>query len=172
MADVIKSVMYVLRQEDAHMCGVVTNDSRDIGGRTRWGIAEHFHPEQTLTGFFSTMNNADSLAVAQSIYTEDYADPLHIVGIVDQQVANAMLSFAINEGVKTSIKLLQAALQLTADGVIGPATLAAVNSTSNILSLLSIKQAAHYNAIVAANPIDERFIKGWINRVNQDCETT
>jgi|ERR1019366_4715743 lysozyme family protein len=170
MADVASAIVYVLHQEDARMAGLVTNFGRDKGGRTRWGIAEHAHPELTATGFFDSMSNADSLAKATEVYGALYARPLMLASIAVQQVANALLSFAINEGVISSIKVLQAALNLDQDGMFGTLTLKAVNSMSNILESLEAKQTAHYMSIVLADPTQREFLNGWMNRIKQDCE--
>ena len=102
MANVASAIVYVLHQEDARMAGIVTNFGRDKGGRTRWGIAEHAHPELTVTGFFDSMSNTDSLAKATEVYGTGYSTPLMLPNIEQQQVANALLSFAINEGVISS----------------------------------------------------------------------
>jgi lysozyme family protein len=169
MASIVLSIDYVLRQEDSRMSGEITNDPRDKGGRTRYGIAERFHPDLTSTGFFTTMSALTALGMAHLVYTKEYGDPLKI-GLIDiQQVANALLSFAVNEGVKTSVELLQRALGLSVDGEIGPNTIRRINGGS-VLPELYREQYAHYVAIVAANPSQERFFNGWINRCKQDCE--
>lgn len=168
MADVASSIVYVLHQEDARMAGTVTNDPRDSGGRTRWGLAERWHPELTPTGYYDTMSKEESLSTAITVYSSEYAKPLMLASVKVQQLSNALLSFAINEGVISSIKVLQAALGFSAknqDGQFGPVTLEAVNSMSSILILLDKKQTAHYESI--GGP----FLHGWLNRVHQDCET-
>lgn len=177
MSDVKTAVDFVLHQEDSKMSGVVTNNPRDTGGRTRFGIAEKFHPELTATGFFDDMSDADALCVADRIYEISYGNPLMLASINDQQTANALLSFAINEGVPTSIKVLQRALQgldegITVDGQFGPHTLALVNATppATMLLLLGVYQRQHYTDIIAANPGDEVFRNGWMNRVTQNCQ--
>lgn len=177
MADVVSAITYVLRQEDAHMSGIVTANPRDSGGRTRFGVAEKFHPELTSTGFFDAMAYADALLVADGVYKNSYGVPLMLASIANQQVANALLSFAINEGVKPSVLVLQNALRsldakFWPDGDFGPVTLAAVNTTdaASLLTLLGVFQKKHYTAIVAANPTDGAFVNGWLNRVAQDCK--
>ena len=52
MADIVSSIDYVIRQEDARMSGDVTIDLRDSGKATRYGIAERWHPELFASGFF------------------------------------------------------------------------------------------------------------------------
>lgn len=159
------------------MTGKVTNDHRDLGGRTRWGIAERFHRDLTATGFFDGMSNEDSLALTHDIYKREYANPLQLALVESQKVANALMSFAVNEGVKTSVLILQRMLQefkphLVVDGDVGPATLSVLNALPEyqILSLLGIYQRKHYYGIVNGNPTQTAFLGGWINRVKQNCE--
>jgi len=175
MSDVDVAIDFVLRQEDARMSGIITNVPGDKGGRTRFGVAETSHPELTHTGFYDTMSNADALVVARTVYRYAYAAALMLSSIDDQQTSNALLSFAINEGTVSSIKVLQRALQgidpkLIVDGEFGPGTLAVLNAgpAATVLKLLGVFQRAHYSAIIAANPSDAQFRDGWINRVNQD----
>ena len=68
MADIQQATDVVLRQEDSRMSGVITTIPGDSGGRTRFGIAERWHPELTATGFFTTMPTAEALKVAEGVY--------------------------------------------------------------------------------------------------------
>lgn len=173
MADMVSSIVYVLKQEDATLRGMVTNDPRDSGGRTRYGIAERFHPELTKAGYFDSRVSAeDALKLAVATYSKEYVGPLMLAFIRSQPVANALLSFAVNEWVVTSIEIAQKALGVTADGIFGPETLEAVNNSEDFLSKLEAAQIEHYKAIVAARPVDACFLKGWLNRVKQDCEVS
>jgi hypothetical protein len=72
MADLKTAIDVVLRQEDSRMSGVITTISGDSGGRTRFGIAERWHPELTAAGFFTTMPTAAALTVAEGVYAESY----------------------------------------------------------------------------------------------------
>jgi lysozyme family protein len=46
----------------------------------------------------------------------------------NQQVANAVFDYAVNAGIKTSAILAQSIVGATADGVIGPNSINAINS--------------------------------------------
>ena len=177
MADVDAAITFVLKQEDSKMTGVVTETKNDLGGRTRWGIAEHAHPELTTSGFFSRMSYDASLAVARSIYKRVYADPLQLAKIVDQRIMNAVLSFGVNEGDGTVAKVLQRALcslghAVVVDGCVGEGTLSVLNQENPVfvLSALGAAQKNHYAEIVAANPSQGVFINGWNNRVDATLE--
>ena len=176
MSDIVSSIDYVLRQEDATMSGVITDDTWDTGGKTRFGVAQHFHPELTPSGFYDSMSTADALVVAHRVYTFSYAGPLLLVQMRSQKVANALLSFAINEGVEPCVKILQNTLasmklSVTTDGVMGSQTINALNSVDEtlLLKMLAINQRGHYDAICAANPNDRKFYNGWMNRITANC---
>ena len=173
MASIVTAIDYVLRQEDSRLAGVVTDDARDPGGKTRFGLCQRFHPELIYTGFFDATRTtaAYALQIAEQTYAKEYGEPLRIADITAQQVANAIVSFAVNEGTATSVEILQAAVGINPPtGFFGAKTLSAVNNTSNVLSLLEPKQIAHYQAIVAKNSAEAAFLNGWLNRVKQDCE--
>jgi lysozyme family protein len=171
VADLDKAVMFVLGQEDSKMQGVITNDPRDSGGRTRYGVAERFHPELTSTGFFDTMTAAEALDKAKEIYEAQYAAPVQLSNMVSQDVANAALSFAVNEGTGTFVKLLQEAIGVEEDGIMGPQTMDKLNSCNpyTLLQSLQVVEQQYYMGIVEAKPDQSVFLKGWLNRVYQDC---
>jgi len=51
------------------------------------------------------------------------------------------------------------------DGAIGPATIAAVKSCTNLVEKFSNTKEDFYKGIVGRKPDQVRFIKGWLNRV-------
>lgn len=135
-------------------CGYV-NDPADRGGETKFGIAQNANPDICV----ATLTLAD----AQKIYYDRYWLPAQCDKIASPL---SLLHFdtAVNMGVGGAAKLLQAALGVTADGAIGPKTLAAIQKITDPSELctkyLDLKQA-RYDAIVKANPTQAKFAKGW-----------
>lgn len=166
MADVERAIQFVLRQEDSRMSGVITNNPDDHGGRTRFGIAEHAHPELTASGFFDTMPYGEALSTAIGVYQQKYAQPLRLALIESQGVATALLSFAVVEGVISSIRFAQRACGVTEDGVFGPLTLQAVNRMPDMLTRLVEMQKQHFIVIAESNTTQNRFLAGWENRAD------
>lgn len=176
MANVLTAIDYVIGQEvpKNKPAGYVTDDPRDAGGKTRYGIAMRFHPELIYTGFFDASRTTDeyALQLAHATYEKCYADYMMLDRIESQQIANALLSFGVNEGVATSVRVAQDAVGISpSTGFFGPKTLNAVNNTPHFLEALEARQIAHYQAIVEAKPAQACFLNGWINRVRQNCNT-
>src|SRR5580698_4667134 len=120
MANVDAAIDYVLGWEDATLSGVITT-ARD-GKRTRFGIDEHWHPELTNCLYYSSMGRTAAFEVARRILDLQYCQPLCIAEIVDQDIANKLLSLGVNMGVINAARMLQDAVTVEGDGRIGPLT--------------------------------------------------
>ncbi|MHB8303620.1 MAG: putative peptidoglycan-binding domain-containing protein [Acidobacteriaceae bacterium] len=168
MADVDAAIDFVMHQEDPEMTGSVTTLPGDAGGATRYGIASKFHPGLVAKGFFSpSMPNSEALSVAVNLYKLDYAAPMLLLGVFSQDVANHMLSFAVNDGVNKGTLLLQWAINqlmpnaVKADGIMGAKTLDAANRCMEI----SLLNALRLQEIEFHVSLDEpEFLLGWIRR--------
>jgi lysozyme family protein len=153
MADFKTSVAKTLVHEGGYV-----NNPDDKGGPTNFGITQ------------ADMPGVDMRAItpeqAMEYYREHYWKDLYSQ-IDSQDVADKLFDMGVLTGVGEAVKLLQRSLSITADGVFGHGTLTAVNQVGD--SLLDDYRAtlrAHYEAIVAAHPVDAEFIDGWENRVN------
>jgi len=88
--------------------------------------------------------------------------------INDQAVANMLVDWVWASGQGIGIKRVQKILGVTADGIVGPKTLAAVNAANpaELVKKVYDARVAHFNAIVRNNPSQKKWLKGWLNRVN------
>ena len=102
--------------------GGYSNDPADPGGETNWGVTKRVAVANGFTGDMHAMTQDD----AKAIYKPLYWDTVHGDDLGD--LAFHIFDAAVNSGVGQAIKWLQQALGVTADGVIGPATLAAVQA--------------------------------------------
>ena len=85
-------------------------------------------------------------------------------------VAVAYYDLAVNAGAGRSTRILQQALGVKADGIIGPLTREALrvcNQYSLALSMLDYR-ARWYRRLAAQKPTSKVFLKGWLNRTD-DC---
>lgn len=103
--------------------GGFSDHKADPGGKTQFGITEAVARAHGFTGDMRTLTRDE----AKRIYRADYWEPVR-ADELPQQVRFDVFDGAVNSGVKQSVKWLQMAAGATADGVIGPKTLAAINA--------------------------------------------
>lgn len=162
MADFNQAFNYLMKWEDDGLTGRVTKDD---GGRTRFGIAERYHPYLTATGFFDEMPKVIAIELAKSTYQHAEWHAMAGDKIASQVLANKMLSLGVDIGIVAVIRWAQEACSLTVDGQVGPQTLAAWNKDAGAaFHAISIDAEAHYRQRADVEPADRRFLIGWINR--------
>lgn len=123
--------------------------------------------------------------LAKTFYREHFWRPVYGDQISDQSIANKVFDTAVNQGTGTSIQYLQESLNLlnrnqrnygdiVVDRKMGPKTLAAFNQflklekaqPDYLLKLLNLMQANRYVEIMKRDPTQQKFARGWLNRVN------
>src|SRR3972149_3920166 len=104
--------------------GGYVNDPHDPGGETQFGISKRRYPHLDIKNL--------TLDVACHLYKKDYYDVLRCEQFTSGQVRWKVFDIGVNMGVRTAAKLLQMAVLVTADGIIGPATIAATNAMQPI----------------------------------------
>jgi lysozyme family protein len=168
MADFKPAFLFTLQHEDLTRSGKVTVDA---GGRTRFGIAEKFHPD--LPDEFFTGPAEDARAQAEKVEEREYWDTLRLAEVENQNVANKLFDMGVNMGVRQAAVYAQRAVnsqsqQLTEDGNIGPKSLAAINAIDpqTFYGLLCQFSAAHYRHVAANNPAQAVNLAGWLKRAS------
>lgn len=144
---------------NAHQSGY-ENDPTDPGGETNYGIAKNANPNIDIA-------NLDWTG-AQAIYFQKY----WIAGHCDKMpgcVAVLHFDGCVNNGVGAAAKFLQNAVNVTADGAIGPGTLAAVSSADYIAVCNAIcdQRIQYYNNIVGRKPEQIKYLAGWTRRIEE-----
>ena len=93
--------------------------------------------------------------------------------ISSQPIANKLFDLGVLMGVGTAVKALQFVLNLTADGVFGPVTLASLNAATPVTAVAEkvldeFKQQLkeHAKQIAAENPTEAKFLGGWETRID------
>jgi lysozyme family protein len=134
--------------------GGYVNNKNDPGGETRFGISKRSYPHLDIAAL--------TLEHAKAIYFKDYWGPAGCDTVPDS-VKFDLFDMAVNSGITPAIKLLQATVQATQDGIIGPLTLMAINSMDKQ------RLAAHFNArrleFYTTLPTWPSFGKGWARRI-------
>ncbi len=152
--------------------GGYVNHPADRGGPTNYGITR-----QTLAAWRGRPVTSDEVksltrAEAAEIYRASYYFGPSI-DTLPAAIQAHVFDIAVNCGPRTSIKLLQRALNclgacLKEDGLLGPATRAAVAAyaASNINRELVGVRLRFYDDIVANDPRQRVFLDGWRKRAN------
>ena len=158
---------------------VYENDPTDTGGCTHFGLIlddlKLFHVDKNQDGKY-TCEDVKALTKddAKIMYKKLYWDKFRADEIKNQSLAEYIVDGAINQGAVTIAKYIQHILGLVEDGIFGSKSLEAVNNHDgkDLYTKLKQRRIDKYNAIVANNPSQVKFIKGWMNRVNAIDYTT
>lgn len=138
--------------------GGYSNDPRDPGGETMWGITIRVARAHGYNGPMKDMPRS----VAKRIYKASYWDK---VGAHNYHPAIGFQVFdaAVNHGVGQAVKFLQRAVGSTADGIIGPRTLAAINDkpVEGVVLGFNAERLKFYTSLSTWSA----FGKGWTRRV-------
>lgn len=87
--------------------------------------------------------------------------------IKSQSLANILVDWVWGSGVH-GIKIPQQLLDVPADGIVGPQTLAALNAQKPeaFFNLIKNRREQFFNTIVKKDPSQKVFLKGWLRRLN------
>ena len=159
---------YLLKVE-----GEYTDDKHDKGGKTKYGIIEE---EARKFGYKGDIQDL-TMDFAKYIYLKKYYLGNKLDKVANDKVALSICDWAVNSG-KNGIKNAQIAInQLTnanldADGIIGNKTLEALNATDpeKFLRIYHDLQRIYYRSKVADDKTQEKFLAGWLNRVQRKEE--
>jgi lysozyme family protein len=119
-----------------------------------------------------------------TFYRERFWKPILGEQLRDQSLANELFDTAVNLGVGTAIRFWQEALNLLnrdkrdypeieVDGVAGERTLSTTNrfldlnreQPDRLLKVLNLLQGAKYLDLARKNPVQRKFLHGWLNRI-------
>jgi lysozyme family protein len=168
--------------------GGYSNDPADRGGETNYGITYNTLNNAKNKGWipFNVPIQNIQLEHAKIIYKKGYWDAVQADSL-PHPLDLILFDSAVNHGSGAAVKLLQKSLnallrytELKVDGIIGPLTLRAVNDyvslgstpgtppDSNIRYLcidVLLNRVELYSSIVNSNRSQEKFLRGWLNRV-------
>ncbi len=175
--------------------GGYVNDNDDAGGETYKGVArkknKHWdgwkRVDELKEEGDAFPGNLDDDAVFQEeirrFYKQRYWDTFWGDDVSDQSIANELFDTGVNMGVGRAVKFLQASLNLlnrngalygeiAVDGGFGRNTLNALESYLDkdhpkfLFKLLNLLQGQHYIKIMTKSPVQEKYARGWLQRVD------
>lgn len=137
--------------------GGYSNNPADPGGETNWGIAKRSYPDVDIAKL--------TKEGAKAIYLRDFWQPL---GDAPGAVKFQVFDFAVNTGIQTAIRKLQAAIGVADDGHWGPVSAARLASMDvNDVLMRFVAQRLRFWTGLSTWPT---FGKGWANRAAKDLE--
>lgn len=166
MANVEKLVPFILKWE-----GGFVNDPDDLGGATNRGVTlatymqycrKKGYPVPTV----ERLKNLSEREWAEILKTM-YWDRWKADKIVNQSVANIMVDWVWASGVH-GVKRPQKILGVSIDGIVGNQTLAAVNAkdAKELFYAIKADRIRFIDEICKARPANEKYRRGWMNRIN------
>jgi lysozyme family protein len=139
--------------------GGYVNHPSDPGGETKYGISRRAYPGEDIAGM--------TLERARQLYARDYWGPAGC-DAVPPGIKFDLFDMAVNSGVKAAVRTLQRAVGETADGIMGPRTLQAVQSMRP--ERLVARFSGHRLELLADLPTWPAFGRGWARRLASNLQ--
>jgi lysozyme family protein len=144
--------------------GGFTDDPRDAGGATNWGITQatlsHWRGEPCTIDDVENLGNNEVRAIYHALYwlalqCDTLRNGLDLM----------MFDFGVNAGVGRAARMLQASLDVTVDGLLGPISMLAARGADlvGLIGDLATRQEAFYSGL-ADFPV---FGKDWLARLGR-----
>ena len=130
--------------------GGYANNPKDPGGETKYGISKRSYPDEDIKNLTPQR--------ARDLYVRDVYERHGLDRFRDRQVIEWILDWLVHSGTG-AVRSLQRQLRLTVDGVIGPATIAAVDA------LKDPKDILRYRLKFLVSLTGHYAIGGWVNRL-------
>jgi lysozyme family protein len=146
--------------------GGFVNDPSDRGGATNMGI--------TMSTLASWRRKTVTVEEVKALTEDEARDIYRAQYFVEPGYASLpealwpmVVDAAVNHGPSSATRMLQRALGVNDDGVMGPMTLAMVKTYDvKILAARFVAQRARkYGKIISGDPSQAKFAAGWMNRL-------
>lgn len=158
-----------------------TNDPDDSGGLTACGLARNKNPDLKIWTIIDKYlerglslseiekicrADPEFMAFVEAVYKAKYWNTAHCPDLAPL-LRYPVFSCSVNCGYKWAIRLLQKAAGVTADGIFGKTTkaLCSVQVPEKLCERFYQYWTAYYKALVKHNPNQEKYLKGWLNRI-------
>ena len=141
--------------------GGYVNDPRDPGGETNWGITKRTAMANGYQGSMRAMTREQAFKIYQAAFWVRYQCEK-----MPSAIAYQFFDAAVNHGLGNASRMLQRAVGVADDGVIGNRTLAAIKqmAISDVIMRLNAERLEFYCKLGNFTT----FGKGWVNRVAQN----
>lgn len=140
---------------------VHTNDPDDRGGETFYGLTRKHNPEVW------DENGIPQKDRVYGVYEKRYITGPGFDRVPYPDLQRQLIDFGVNSGPAIATIRLQTTLKVTPDGILGPKTLAAIEtypSPSRLNNLLALERVKMIGRIIHKDPTQVKWINGWLNR--------
>ena len=166
MAQIEPLARFILSYE-----GGFVNDPHDSGGATNKGVTIATWRQQGYDKDFDGDIDIDDLKLisdkdAIEILRKNYWNRWQADKITSQPIANMLVDWVWASG-SWGIKIPQLMLRVKADGIVGPATLAALEKQNPrfFFTRLQVRRIEFIRSICCLHPDKRRYFKGWERRI-------
>ena len=147
------------------------NDPDDLGGATMCGVTlatfteycrRKGYPRPTIVRL-KAITYKEWLEILKTMFWDKWkADQIN-----NESVALILVDWVWGSG-KYGITIPQRAIGVTADGIVGPKTIAAVNAKDpkQLFDLIRKERLAYIERICRSRPTNLKYKRGWLNRLN------
>lgn len=149
--------MQIFNRLIGHEGGYV-NDPRDPGGETNWGITKRTAQANGYQGSMRAMTREQAYKIYYSAFWLRYQ-----CDKMPDAVAFQFFDAAVNHGLGNASRMLQRAVNVADDGIIGNMTIAAIKkmAISDVIMRLNAERLEFYCKLSTF----ATFGKGWVRRV-------
>ena len=147
--------------------GGYVNNPADKGGATNFGITQ-----ETLSEWLkrpAAIRDVEALTKSEAIriYTELYLRRPGLERIADPRLRHLVVDSGVQHGQQRVVKWLQALLNVTVDGKLGPKTGAAINGEdpTRLFNRLLARRIRWYGSLISSERSQAVFAHGWMKRV-------
>lgn len=147
------------------------NDPDDLGGATMCGVTlatftdycrRKGYPRSTIVRL-KAIKYKEWLEILKTMFWDKWkADQIN-----NESIALILVDWVWGSG-KYGITIPQRAIGVTADGIVGPKTIAAVNAKDpkQLFDLIRKERLAYIERICRSRPTNLKYKRGWLNRLN------
>ncbi len=157
-----RSLALVLQHEGGYV-----NHPSDFGGKTNLGVTQRVWEEWSGKPATEADMRALTVETVSPLYKQRYWNAVR-GNDLPSGVDLCVFDCAVNAGVNRASKYLQQVVKVTADGQIGPKTVAAVTAfpADEVIEQFCNLRKAHYKSLSTFTT----FGKGWMSRVASSKE--
>ena len=169
MANINKFIPFIMKWE-----GGFVNDPADLGGATNRGVTLKTWQKLGYDKNGDGVINVEDLKLiteedmVERVLRPHYWNRWQADRIRNQSIAHLLVDWLWTSGT-VGITIPQGVLGVVQDGVVGEITLAAVNNypaQQELFERIQAERVAYIERICTSRPANNRFKKGWLNRLN------